>query len=47
VVTWNDEDVDVCDRVDVIERDALIVGVDFSRLLFAMDNLAKQAVVMS
>jgi hypothetical protein len=37
----------VCDRVDVIERDALIVGVDFSRLNFPVDNLAKQAFVMS
>jgi hypothetical protein len=37
----------ISDRVDVVERHALIIGVDFGRLFFAMDDLAKQAVVVS
>lgn len=36
--------VDVGERVDVVEREALVVRIDLGRWQFAVDDLAKQAV---
>ena len=38
------QDVDICERVDVVESKAPVIGINLGRWQFAVDYLAKQAV---
>jgi hypothetical protein len=46
VISRDDQDVNIRDRVNVVERHALIVGVNFGRWHITMNDVAKQAILL-